>query len=351
MRINQELKNNIIIDLNDNLNYKVICDKYKISKNSVYKIKKELEQEYEKESSIEEKESNIEEQEQESNKEDSIDNEIFDIEEFKNELNNNTVIEDEPIIEEEPIIINEPVIIENKPVINNNDLSFISKSSYRSNKSLKSNKSIRSLKNVSFKKKEKKNIIADSFINSKKNENIIDIIKNTECNNGDIDDLKKRRSTIIIIKQYLSTFEEDLKVIFSPNKIMFEKKLFTLNYDQLLTILENIRTTINIKQNKSNFMTLSSNIIKGIEMISNYSGYEVSGLEQQLLHDEDFKIDLQILSCELDISKFINVKSSCLMKIVKTMYSINNEHKMKNQINIVLNDEQKLQELINLDKK
>ena len=82
MRINQELKNNIIIDLNDNLNYKVICDKYKISKNSVYKIKKELEQEYEKESSIEEKESNIEEQEQESNKEDSIDNEIFDIEEF-----------------------------------------------------------------------------------------------------------------------------------------------------------------------------------------------------------------------------------------------------------------------------
>jgi Mor family transcriptional regulator len=43
MKINKELKENIITDIKNELNYKEICDKYKISKNSVYKIKKELE--------------------------------------------------------------------------------------------------------------------------------------------------------------------------------------------------------------------------------------------------------------------------------------------------------------------
>ena len=132
---------------------------------------------------------------------------------------------------------------------------------------------------------------------------------------------------------------------------MFEKKLFTLNYNELLTILENIRTTINIKQNKANFIVLSSNLIKGIETISNYSGYNVEGLENYLMNNEEFNIDLQIISCELDISKYINPKSSCFLKIVRAMYMMNNENKMKNQINNVINDKDKLQELINLDKK
>jgi hypothetical protein len=123
---------------------------------------------------------------------------------------------------------------------------------------------------------------------------------------------------------------------------MFEKKLFTLNYDQLLTILENIRTTINIKQNKSNFIVLSSNIIKGIEMVSNYSGYDVEGLEKYLMNNDDFNTDLQILSCELDISKYVNIKSSCFLKLIKGMTLINQENKIKKQLNNVINDEEKI---------
>ncbi len=37
-------------------------------------------------------------------------------------------------------------------------------------------------------------------INNEKSKNIIDIIQNTNCNNEDIEDLKRRRSNIIIIR-------------------------------------------------------------------------------------------------------------------------------------------------------
>jgi len=79
-----------------------------------------------------------------------------------------------------------------------------------------------------------------------------------------------------------------LYLIYSPNKNTFEKNLFTLDINQLKTILENIRTTISINSNKNNFMVLSSNIIKGIELLSIYSGYDITGLESELMKNEDF---------------------------------------------------------------
>jgi len=44
-------------------------------------------------------------------------------------------------------------------------------------------------------------------------------------------------------------------------------------------ILEDIRVSINLLSNKSSFLTISQGLLKGIETISNYSGYDVSGLE------------------------------------------------------------------------
>jgi hypothetical protein len=49
-------------------------------------------------------------------------------------------------------------------------------------------------------------------------------------------------------------------------------------------------------------MTLSSNIIKSIETISTYSGYDITGLEKYLMNSEEFQTDLLILSAETDIS-------------------------------------------------
>jgi len=73
--------------------------------------------------------------------------------------------------------------------------------------------------------------------------------------------------------------------------------------------------------------------IKGIEAVSNYSGYDVSGLENELMNDENFIMDLQIISCELDLSKYLNPKSSCFLKIIKKMYVLNAKNKMNKTIN------------------
>ena len=73
--------------------------------------------------------------------------------------------------------------------------------------------------------------------------------------------------------------------------------------------------------------------IKGIETVSNYSGYDVSGLENELMNDPDFLLDLQIISCELDLSKYLNPKSSCFLKLVRKMYVLNAKNKMNKTIN------------------
>ena len=71
---------------------------------------------------------------------------------------------------------------------------------------------------------------------------------------------------------------------------------------------------MSIKSNKQNFMMVSSNVIKGIEMIStNYCNYDVSGLHDILMKDEDFIQDLNIISCECDISRYLNNKSFYLL--------------------------------------
>ena len=57
----------------------------------------------------------------------------------------------------------------------------------------------------------------------------MDTIKN--CNIAEnIDELKEIRSTIIIIRQYINTFPDDLKQIYSPNKFIFEKKYISDKY-------------------------------------------------------------------------------------------------------------------------
>ena len=209
---------------------------------------------------------------------------------------------------------------------NNNNVSVIS-----NNISQISKKSVKS--NVNFNKK--KEIINDKIINDKNS--IMDTIKN--CNVAEnLDELKEIRHHIIIIKQYINTFPNDLKQIYGNNKYIFEKKLFTLNLNQLKVILEDIRICINLKTNKNSFMNLSQIALKGIETISNYSGYDVSGLEQELMNDESFIMDIQIISCELDISKYINPKTSAFIKVIRKMHMINKQNQMKQTINNLNNN-------------
>ena len=69
------------------------------------------------------------------------------------------------------------------------------------------------------------------------------------------------------------------------------------------------------------------------------------------MSDPDFMMDIKMISCEINASDYINPKSSAFLKIVKKVYQKNQENKIKNQIDNVLNDKNKLEKIINLDKK
>ena len=62
-------------------------------------------------------------------------------------------------------------------------------------------------------------------------------------------------------------------------------------------------------------------------------------------------MDLKIISCELDISKYINPKSSAFLKVLKKVYTKHQENEMKKKLDNVLNDPNKLEKIINLSKK
>ena len=344
VKLSQEIKQNIINEFKNNIDIKEIIKKYNnISRASIYRIKKLIENENldnnnnetenetnnENISNNETNNENIENNEtnnEDTNIEDTNNEDIneisnnFDIEQFKRELNNEPEPEEEEEQEEEQEINNK-----------NNNISVISNNvSQISKKSIKSVKSVKSV--VNFNKKKE---IINNHINDKNS--IMDTIKN--CNVAEnIDELKEIRHHIIIIKQYINTFPNDLKQIYGNNKYIFEKKLFTLNLNQLKIILEDIRISINLKTNKNSFMNLSQIALKGIETISNYSGYDVSGLEQELMNDESFIMDLQIIAAETDLSKYLNPKTSAFIKVIRKMHMINKQNQMKQTINNLNNN-------------
>ena len=72
--------------------------------------------------------------------------------------------------------------------------------------------------------------------------------------------------------------------------------------------------------------------MRGFETLSNYSGYDITGVTNDLMKDDDFLMDLKIISCEIDVSKYISPKSSAFLKIVKKVYMKNQENKMKKNL-------------------
>ena len=121
--------------------------------------------------------------------------------------------------------------------------------------------------------------------------NILDTIKNVQNIEDDIEVIKRKRHLIIIIRQYVNNFSEELKNLYD-NKKVFEKKIFNLSVPQLEVILENIRSELSLMRNKDQFKTIMEFGLRGAESVCVYSGYNITGLTDELLNDESFKLDL-----------------------------------------------------------
>ena len=89
--------------------------------------------------------------------------------------------------------------------------------------------------------------------------------------------------------------------------------------------------------------------IKGIETMSIHLGYDLTNLETELFNDPDFLLDMNIISCELDLSKYLNPKSSCFLKLVRKMYVLNAKNKMNKTINDINTNKDLLEKIKNLE--
>ncbi len=104
-----------------------------------------------------------------------------------------------------------------------------------------------------------------------------------------------------------------------------------------------------MNRNKDVFYNCVETGLRGFETITKYSGYNIDGLTDELLKDNEFIMDLQMISCEIDMSKYLNPKSSALIKVFKTAYKLNKENEIKSNFNNILNDKDKLDKIKNLN--
>ena len=195
MKLTNEIKNEIIKDYNEKMKPLDIILKHNISKATYYRIIKELNiSKNEVSKIINESESTENESTENENKSTNESNNesnnvsLFNKEQFKKELNDNDNDNND----------------DNDNDNNDNNISVISKKSIKVNKVFKNTPTII------------KNDVSDLSIsfNNRKNHysnvnksNIMETIKQVN-NSESVDELKEKRSLIIIIRSYINTFEK-----------------------------------------------------------------------------------------------------------------------------------------------
>ena len=355
MRISQEIKDNIIKLFNEKKTNKEILEQFKISKSSLYRIIKEYKKNdssnndnntsnnsnnNDNKESSESSEAPSGDNSNESTEENNNDNKSsnnssnnnidksFDKNEFLNELNNDN---------------------------NDNNTESSDTTEFNENIEVKKNSSFISLKenntklNTSVKSLKKYN--NNNNINNRST--IIDTLNNLNNLNNidDIDLAREKRGLIIRIRQYINKYHEVLKILYGNRKQEFIRKLYNLDNDKLKMILENVRVEMSLNNNDTVFYNIVETGLRSYEKISCYSGYNIEGLADNLLKDKSFMNYIDQLQCEIDLSEYINPKSSVFIHIIKATYQKYKENEVKVKINNIVNNNDKLEKIKQLDKK
>lgn len=350
-----KFKSDIVKDYNDQMPLNEIAKKYQVSKSTVYRFVQKLSAKI---SADSETKSN---KNKSSNDESNVDSETTISEsnndstsEIKSNENNpnNTKIEpnnddlnkkeiDEDEDSKSEISVSKTEVKQSKLKKINSNSSFnkmlnnIKKDDNNEFQEIKKNNDFKILNNlnnsvVSIKptKKPIKNNQNTSFIHEIK------------CAN--VEELKKRRSNIIIIRQYLNTFDEQLKKIYGNNKDKYISTLTKLSNEQLLYVLEDIRVELSIKRNGTLFKNvIETGCITFEEILDKIFKINVKGCYEQLKKDNtEFLIALQILACEYDFSQYIDAKKAIFIKLLKSYHMKYTVNKAMNGIsNIKINDD------------
>lgn len=184
-------------------------------------------------------------------------------------------------------------------------------------------------------------------LNNNTNDIINDVINNTQ--GSDLDNIKEKRSYIIIIRQYINLFENELKTLYG-NKEKFNQKLFKLKLDELKLLLENIRIHLNISKNSNLFMDCAKNALIGYEKVLCYSGIDINGFSDEILKNEEFIYDLKCISAEIDMTKYINNKTWAFLKVFQNSYLSYEKNKIIKNIDQKFNNDDVLNKIKNISK-
>ena len=85
-----------------------------------------------------------------------------------------------------------------------------------------------------------------------------------------------------------------------------------------------------------------------MEQVSVFSGYDVTGMANELLQDPSFIYDINLISCECDLTAYINPKTSAIIKVFKTAYMKHKINNMNKQINKVVDNKDLLEQMKNI---
>lgn len=103
-----------------------------------------------------------------------------------------------------------------------------------------------------------------------------------------------------------------------------------------------------MKKNSDLFLNTAKTAIIGYEKVMCYSGIDINGVSEELLKDENFLYDLKMISAEIDLSKYINPKSSAFIKLLQKSYSKYEENKIIKNVEKKLDDKNLLDKLKNI---
>lgn len=175
------------------------------------------------------------------------------------------------------------------------------------------------------------------------NEQFIDLVN---IPSGSVDDLKKRRSKIIVIRQYIQNFKNELQSVIGPNEKQFIAKLITKSFEDLDIIYNNIRFELNLKTNEQNFYRTVEIGAVNLEKLVSMCGFDISGGYDAIKNDDDFKMTLKMIASETDISSILSPKHMLFIQLIKSYYMQYNKNKIEKMACLdQLNDNDKFKEL------
>jgi hypothetical protein len=151
---------------------------------------------------------------------------------------------------------------------------------------------------------------------------------------------QKKKDLIISIRKYCEAFwDGKLEHVIRKNKHDFYATLSDMSVKKLQITLDNIKYEISLRKLNINAESLVKTGAIGVEKLISYTGYNIDGTVDELWADDDFRDDLKLLLCEMDVEKIINPKTAILLRVARTAYMRNQLNKVNKNVEQVVNKE------------